>query len=178
MNTTILAISPQAPSLAFATWLGGAGLSVCGVFVVQYFSIKAFSVTDEDVGLVLNEDGGYANLAVLAGIIAGPVVMKLWSAVLFLIGTIDYIVETEALSSVYKMLTGTAIVLLAMVVGERIDRKLYKKLSSPPGHKESCPTPCTLPLWKNPGSSLLGQGGTYFSAALILRNALRLLLNS
>ncbi|TEB22880.1 hypothetical protein FA13DRAFT_1740539 [Coprinellus micaceus] len=135
MNTTILAISPQAPSLAFATWLGGAGLSVCGVFVVQYFSIKAFSVTDEDVGLVLNEDGGYASLAVLAGIIAGPVVMKLWSAVLFLIGTIDYIAETEALSAAYKViaflpvLTGTAIVLLAMVVGERIDRKSIGKSS-------------------------------------------------
>lgn len=137
MNTTILAISPQAPSLAFATWLGGAGLSVCGVFVVQYFSIQAFSVTDEDMGLVLQEDSTYVGLAVLATLIAGPVVMKLWSAVLFLIGTIDYIIETEALSAKYKamafvpVLLGTAVVLLAMMVGEVIDRKLYEKVSRP-----------------------------------------------
>ncbi|KAJ3539618.1 hypothetical protein NMY22_g4655 [Coprinellus aureogranulatus] len=133
MNTTILAISPQAPNLAFAAWLGGAGLSTCGVFVVQYFSIKAFSVTDEDMGIVLQDDSDYASLAIVASLIAGPVVMKLWSAVLFLIGTVDYIVETEALSPAYKVLailpvlSGAAIVLMAMVVGEVIDGKLYEK---------------------------------------------------
>ncbi|KAF6763680.1 hypothetical protein DFP72DRAFT_1136337 [Ephemerocybe angulata] len=135
MNTTILAISPQAPNLAFAAWLGGAGLSVCGVFVVQYFSIKAFSITDEDMGSILLEDNDWVALALLASVIASPVVMKLWSAVLFILGTVDYIWETEAMSwrwkilAVVPVLSGTVVMVLAAVLGWIIDRKLEEKAS-------------------------------------------------
>lgn len=133
MNTTILAISPQAPNLAFAAWLGGAGLSVCGVFVVQYFSIKAFSITDEDMGSILLEDDDWVALALLASVIASPVVMKLWAAVLFILGTVDYIWETEAMSwgwkilAIVPVLSGTAVMVLAAVLGWIIDRKVEEK---------------------------------------------------
>lgn len=96
------------------------------------------------MGLVLQDETDYADLAVLASVLAGPVVMKLWSAVLFIVGTIDYIVETEALSPAYKgvaflpVLLGIGVALLAMRAGELLDRKIHQKVS----HRETTMVRC------------------------------------
>jgi len=50
VHAAILVISPRPPSLAFSLWLGG-GTSVCGLFTMQYFLIRAISAIGEDVQL-------------------------------------------------------------------------------------------------------------------------------
>lgn len=92
MNAAILAISPAAPSLAFSLWLGSAGLSVCGLFV----NISYPSVLDIGCGhgqSCARRERVPGETAVIATAIASPVIMALWSSVLFTIGIVDSIVQ-------------------------------------------------------------------------------------
>jgi hypothetical protein len=76
MSAAVLAITPRAPDFATSAWLGGAGLSICGLFVVQYISIKAFAIADDVMGELVNHENHYdINTMSLAWALASPVIM-------------------------------------------------------------------------------------------------------
>src|ERR1700730_5630826 len=120
MNAAILGVS-EPPPLAFALWLAGAGLSVCGLFIVQYFSIRSFPFTDEEIGLIVNDKS--IHTGVLGTAIASPVVITLWVAVLFGVGVADYLIEKDLHGHKYNILAGVPIalgfvfVVMTLIVG-------------------------------------------------------------
>ena len=135
MHAAILAISPRPPSLAFSLWLGGGTLSVCGLFTVQYFPIRAFSATDEDVGFIVKHGNEFFNVALLATAIASPVVICLWAAVLFIAGMVDYIIEGDLGGFGYRVCAavpvcfGIVTVIMTLILGETIDRRMRQKVA-------------------------------------------------
>jgi hypothetical protein len=130
MSAAILAIQPQAPSLAFSFWLGAAGLSVCGLFIVQYFPIKAFSITDRVMEDLIQADNAYIDVSLLAVAIASPSIMAIWSSLLFIIGVTDYIIEIPLGGAQYKLFAlvpifcGLVTVGLVVILGERSSNRL------------------------------------------------------
>ncbi|KAG1722682.1 uncharacterized protein EDB91DRAFT_201848 [Suillus paluster] len=135
MSAAILAISPSAPPLAFSVWLGAAGLSVCGLFIAQYFPIQAFSISDEDMGNLV-KDGHYINLAMLATAVASPVIFALWSSILFAVGIVDYIIENHRGGPQFMLLSlvpitigfiaSAATMMIGSVIGRRIQARYDK----------------------------------------------------
>lgn len=145
MNAAILAISPQAPPLAFSFWLGAAGLSVCGLFIVQYFPIKAFSISDRVMEDLVQADNGYIDGAHLAIAIASPSIIAIWSSLLFIIGVTDYVIETPLGGLQYKVFAlvpisfGLLTALLVVVLSERSSRKLQNHGKIPLGSNHVLP---------------------------------------
>jgi hypothetical protein len=135
MSAAILAITPHPPNFSNATWLGGAGLSVCGLFIIQYISIKAFSITDEDIGDMLKDNNRYINTAMLAAAAASPVIIALWSSILFTIGIIDYIIETPLGGVQYKIFAlvpvgfGVAAAVVTLTIGRTVGRRIEARVS-------------------------------------------------
>ncbi|KAG2076131.1 hypothetical protein BDR04DRAFT_1089954 [Suillus decipiens] len=137
MSAAILAISPPAPPLAFSVWLGAAGLSTCGLFIVQYFAIQAFSISDEDMGQLV-KDGNYANSALLAVAVASPVIFALWSSILFAVGILDYIIENPRGKPQFMLLSlvpvtigfvaSAAIMTIGSVIGRRVQARYERRL--------------------------------------------------
>ncbi|OBZ70322.1 hypothetical protein A0H81_09604 [Grifola frondosa] len=133
MSAAISAIAPHAPDFAFAVWLGAAGLSVCGVFIVQYLPINAFSITDEDMGILVKDGNHYIDTALLATSVASPVIMALWSSILFIVGVVDYIIEAPLGGLQYKIfalipigfgvITAAATLLIGAIVGKRVEAR-------------------------------------------------------
>lgn len=134
MHAAILAISPQPPSLAFSLWLGGGTLSVCGLFTVQYFPIRAFSVTDEDMAFIVENGNEIFNVALIATAVASPVVICLWAAILFVAGMVDYIIESDLGGLRYRMFAAVPVcfgiftVVMTLILGETIDRRMRQKV--------------------------------------------------
>ncbi|CAA7264013.1 unnamed protein product [Cyclocybe aegerita] len=134
MHAAILAISPEPPKLAYSLWLGGGTLSVCGLFTVQYFPIRAFSMTDEDVGFIVENGNDFFNVTLLATAVASPVVICLWAAVLFVAGMVDYILESDLGGCKYRIFAalpvcfGIVTVVMTLVIGETIDRRMRQKV--------------------------------------------------
>jgi len=133
MQAAILAIEGPIPELAFSLWLGGASLSVCGVFVVQYFPIKAFSISDLHMGLLVQPEGNiFIQATLLATAVASPVVILLWATILFVLGMFDYIAGSNLGSLKYKLIAGIPLgmgvlcMIATMVIGEIIEIKLKK----------------------------------------------------
>jgi hypothetical protein len=120
MNAAILTVADP-PPLAFALWLGGAGLSVCGLFIVQYFSIKAFPFTDEEIGDIVKDKS--IHTGVLGTAVASPIIITLWVAVLFGIGVADYLIEKDLHGHKYSIIAGVPIalgfvfVVMTLIVG-------------------------------------------------------------
>ena len=138
MNAAILAISPAAPSLAFSLWLGSAGLSVCGLFNVQYFPIQAFSISDMDMGDLVRDGNEFnVNTALLATAVASPVIMALWSSILFIVGIVDYVVEVSlgGGGAVWKVIAlvpigfGISSVCVTLYIGGFISRRIEYRVS-------------------------------------------------
>jgi hypothetical protein len=133
MTAAILAITPHAPAIATTVWLGGAGLSVCGLFIVNYFPFKAFSIDDEEMINIVQENGHYVNSTLLAAAIASPVIMTLWSSILFTIGIIDYVIETPLGGVQYTLFALVPIgfgvlavvaTLIGWIIGKRVETRL------------------------------------------------------
>jgi len=134
MTAAILAITPHAPAIATTVWLGGAGLSVCGLFIVNYFPFKAFSIDDEGMINIVKENGYYVNSTLLAAAIASPVIMTLWSAILFTVGIIDYIIETPLGGIQYTLfalipigfgvIAVVATLAIGWIIGKRVETRV------------------------------------------------------
>ena len=109
-------------------------MSVCGVFIVQYFPIRAFSMADEDMGLLVEADSEFVNVALLAAAVASPVVICLWASVLFVAGMIDYILESDLGGLRYRIFAavplgfGVITVMMTLILGETIDRRMRAKV--------------------------------------------------
>jgi hypothetical protein len=114
--------------------VGGGTLSVCGLFTVQYFPIRAFSTTDEDVGFIVEQGNQFFSVALLATAIASPVVICLWAAVLFIVGMVDYIVESDLGGFRYRIFAavpvcfGIVTVIMTLILGETIDRRMRHRV--------------------------------------------------
>jgi hypothetical protein len=136
MHAAILAISSP-PPLAFAVWLGGAALSVCGLFVVNYFSFKAFSITDEDMTELLDPNKQYIDIPLLAVALITPIVSACWAALLFAIGIFDYLVHNDGVGWRYRVIAfipvgaGLIAVLMTVALGERLVQKVEAKVCRP-----------------------------------------------
>ncbi|KAF8802888.1 hypothetical protein BYT27DRAFT_7215085 [Phlegmacium glaucopus] len=87
MHAVILAIQPHAPPLAFAIWLAGAGLSVCGLPISP-------PISDQDI-LGLVNGGQHFSKSLSAGVVATPVIITLWASILFGIDIVDYLAEND-----------------------------------------------------------------------------------
>lgn len=130
MSAAILTISPAAPPLAFSVWLGAAGLSACGLFIVQYFPIQAFSISDKDM-VNLVKDGNYISSALLAIAVASPVIITLWSSILFAIGIADYIIQNTRDKPRFMVLSlvpvtigfiaSATVMIIGSIIGQRIE---------------------------------------------------------
>ncbi|KAG2109045.1 uncharacterized protein F5147DRAFT_799114 [Suillus discolor] len=133
MSAAILAISPPAPPLAFSVWLGAAGLSVCGLFIVQYFPIQAFSISDEDMAELV-KGCNYINPTFLAIAVASPVIFALWSSILFAVGIVDYIFENTRGKPRFMLLSlvpvaigfmaSAAVMVIASIIGQRVQARV------------------------------------------------------
>lgn len=133
MSAAILAISPPAPPLAFSVWLGAAGLSVCGLFIVQYFPIQAFSISDEDMAELV-KGCNYINPTFLAIAVASPVIFALWSSILFAVGIVDYIIENTHGKPRFMLLSlvpvaigfmaSAAVMAIASIIGQRVQARV------------------------------------------------------
>jgi hypothetical protein len=136
MCAAILAIAPHPPEFATSVWLGGAGLSVCGLFIVQYISIKAFPIADEGMADLVKDHNGYISTELLASAIASPVIIALWSSILFTIGIVDYVIEISLGGARYKAFAliplgfGICITCVVLIIGELIGLRLEACVSS------------------------------------------------
>ena len=134
MHAAILAVSPHAPPLAFAVWLGGASLAVCGLFIVQYFSVTAFGITDEDLSAIVDSGRRYVDRPLLAVAMIMPILASCWSGVLFAVGIFDYVVESDMGGGRYRAIAFVPIgggligVLFTIILGKRVGTKVESKV--------------------------------------------------
>lgn len=130
MSAAILTISPPAPPIAFSVWLGAAGFSACGLFIVQCILIQAFSISDKDM-VNLVKDGNYISSALLAIAVASPVIITLWSSILFSIGIADYIIQNTRDKPRFMVLSlvpvtigfiaSATVLIIGSIIGRRIE---------------------------------------------------------
>ena len=135
MHAAILAIAPHAPPLAFAVWLGGGALAVCGLFIIQYFSFAAFGISDEDMQSIVNSKQPYIDHSLLAVAMITPIVASCWAAILFAIGIFDYIIETDLGGRRYRVVAfvpvgaGLIAVLFTILLGQRMLYRVEARVS-------------------------------------------------
>lgn len=137
MNAAIIKVAPDTGTngVSVSLWLGAAGLSLCGVFMVQYFSIRAFPMANRQLrDLVFaspHRKRQYVSRKVLAIAISGPPLMTLWASTLFVVGIIIYIWETKFYRTRYRVfalvpvLGGALIAIISLILGEIIGTMMY-----------------------------------------------------
>jgi FtsH-binding integral membrane protein len=138
MNAAIIKVTPDTGGVSVSLWLGAAGLSLCGVFMVQYFSIRAFPMANKQLrDLVSNSahrERKYVSRKVLAMAISGPPLMTLWASTLFVVGIMIYIWEAKFDRTRYRVfailpiLGGVLIALISLILGESIGSKMYSEV--------------------------------------------------
>jgi hypothetical protein len=132
MNAAVITIASNTGGAAASIWLGAAGLSLCGVFMVLYFSVSALPMTNLQLhNLVSEEDSKYIDRRLIAVSICGPPLIALWAAALFVAGILVFIWETKFDRARYRafafvpVAAGVAGVLVALAFGEFIGSKMY-----------------------------------------------------
>jgi len=173
MNAAIfMKVDPSSsPFPSSSLWLGAAGLSVSGCFLIQYYSIKTFPITDEQLRrLVLHayhrhHEGDTGELCVwkhrqiVSIALSAPPLFGLWASMLFLIGIYGMVVRTTdfgqgAASAVRKMWAlvplsiGALTIIIALVSGEIAGYRMSqeRKRSREANHRRWCkPTPGAYP---------------------------------
>ena len=132
MNAAVIKIAPGTDGAAPSLWLGAAGLSLCGVFMVLYFSARALPMTNLQLhDLVSNRNPKYIDRRLTALSICGPLITALWATVLFVAGIVVFIWETEFDRARYRafafvpVAAGVAAVLVSLTLTEYIGSKLY-----------------------------------------------------
>jgi len=136
MNAAVIKIAPSTGGAATSIWLGAAGLSLCGVFMVLYFSVRALPMTNLQLHyLVSEEDSKYIDRRLIAVSICGPPLIALWSAALFVAGILVFIWETKFDRARYRafafvpVAAGVGAVLVSLAFGEFIGKKMYDERS-------------------------------------------------
>ncbi|KAG8889210.1 hypothetical protein FRB98_005403 [Tulasnella sp. 332] len=133
MDAAILALS-NSTAFSSACWLGGAGMSVCGIFIVQYIPVIAITMSDQEIVDLIDFDRFNPMLPVLAIAVTGPNAIACWSSALFVAGVIDYTYQNTWNRSVelpdlcYQLLTtlpvvaGLFLVFFTLFVGDWVSR--------------------------------------------------------
>lgn len=140
MNAAIIKISSDVGSISASLWLGAAGLSLCGVFMVQYYSIRAFPMANSQLRQLVShrEDEGpkFISRRLIAMAISGPPLMTFWATALFVAGIIVYIAETTFDRTRYKVFAlvpvgaGVIATLISIVFGELLGTMMYVDVSN------------------------------------------------
>ena len=83
---------------------------------------------------IVQENGHYVNSTLLAAAIASPVIMTLWSSILFTIGIIDYVIETPLGGVQYTLfalvpigfgvLAVVATLTIGWIIGKRVETRV------------------------------------------------------
>ena len=134
MHAAILAIEPNPPPFARGIWLGGAGISVCCLFIVFYFPIKAFPIRDEDISALVQEENHFISVSLLSVAVASPVLMTLWASILFVTGIIDHLIQADLGGGIYRVIAciplcfGFAAVVGTVVIGEILAWRIEVKV--------------------------------------------------
>ena len=87
-------------------------------------------MADEDMRFLVDSGHEFVNVALLATAVASPVVICLWASVLFVVGMIDYILESELGGLRYRIFAalplglGVITVVMTLILGETIDRSM------------------------------------------------------
>jgi hypothetical protein len=147
MNAAIIKVSSRTGGAAASLWLGAAGLSLCGVFMVQYYSIRAFPLANSQLRDLVSEKPRhkrrYISRKILAIAISGPPLMTFWATALFVAGIIVYIWETQWDRTRYQVFAfvpvaaGGAATLVALIFGEILGTVAYGEVSfAQPQHCE------------------------------------------
>ena len=131
MNAAVIKIAPSTGGAAASLWLGAAGLSLCGVFMVVYFSLRALPMTNFQLHNLVSGKSKYIDTRLISVSICGPPLIALWSAALFVAGILVFIWETNFERARYRafafvpVAAGVAAVLVSLVFGEYIGSKMY-----------------------------------------------------
>lgn len=115
-------------------WLGAAGLSLCGVVLTQYISIRSYSISNHQLhNLVMMNS--YVPQQIIAMGMSGPPLMAFWASVLFVAGIVVFIAQTDFKHTRYKafallpIVGGGFVILISLIVGEFLGTRLYKEVS-------------------------------------------------
>src|ERR1700733_8650307 len=136
MNAAVIKIAPGTDGAAPSLWLGAAGLSLCGVFMVLYFSARALTMTNLQLhDLVSNPSAKYViNKKLIALSICGPPLIALWASALFVAGILVFIWETKFDHTRYRafafvpVAAGVVAVFVSLCMGEFIGTRMYKEV--------------------------------------------------
>jgi hypothetical protein len=142
MNAAIIKVSSHTGGAAVSLWVGAAGLSLCGVFMIQYYSIRAFPLTNSQLRELVSlstrprRKRTFIGRGILAMAIAGPPLITFWATVLFVAGIIVYIWDTQWDRTRYQVfafvpvVAGGAATLVALIFGEILGAMKYSEVSS------------------------------------------------
>jgi len=132
MNAAVIKVTPDTGGAAASLWLGAAGLSLCWVFMVLYFSLRALPLTNLQLhNLVSDSKSKYLDRRLIALSICAPPLIALWASALFVSGILVFIWETKFDRTRYKafafvpVAAGVVGVLLSLGFGEYIGSRMY-----------------------------------------------------
>jgi len=135
MNAAVINIAHDKGGAAASLWLGAAGLSLCGVFMVLYFSVRALPMTNLQLhDLVSGRNSKYINRKLIAVSICGPPLIALWVTALFVAGILVFIWETKFDRARYRafafvpVAAGITAVLVSLAFGEFIGTKMTSEV--------------------------------------------------
>lgn len=138
--------SPPTPGPSNALWLGASGLSVCGGFLVQYYSIKAFPMTDQQLMEIVQEENGYMSSAVISAALAAPALFALFACTMFIFAVYSYVMHAPAIfgNAAHKayafapMSFGVFTIVIALIIGETIGSRMSRQVSTHAYHHPVC----------------------------------------
>lgn len=140
MNAAIIKVSSDVGSISASLWLGAAGLSLCGVFMVQYYSIRAFPMANSQLRALVSPSHKrgttFLSRRLIAMAISGPPLMTFWATALFVAGIIVYIAETTFDRTRYKVFAlvpvgaGVLATLISIIFGELLGTMMYVDVSN------------------------------------------------
>jgi len=133
MNAAVIKIAPSTGGAAASLWLGAAGLSLCGVFMVLYFSVRALPMTNLQLHDLVSKGASskYIPRKLIAVSVCGPPLIALWASALFVAGILVFIWETKFDRARYRafafvpVIVGVVAVVVSLSFGEYIGSKMY-----------------------------------------------------
>lgn len=140
MNAAIIKITPNIGGVPASLWLGAAGLSLCGVFMVQYYSIRSFPMANSQLRNLLSESPSkkrkYFTPKLIAMAISGPPLMTFWATILFVAGIVVHISEATFDRTRFKVfafipvIAGVTATFISLVFGEILGTMMYGEVCS------------------------------------------------
>lgn len=116
-----------------ALWLGAAAIAVCGAFLAQYYSIKAFPMTNDQLKRLVTNNKAYMSSHIIAVALAVPPLFAMYSMAIFIYAGYAFIASTFGSSDMACALVpfsiGVLSILVALVIGEILGHKMSMEVS-------------------------------------------------